>query len=75
MPHSTFDRMFPQSPNPPLFESCQQVIDALWDGEYERAAQALQDYLAQAGQRAQLQPKVLAVLPETQLPAYLVRRT
>lgn len=44
-------------------------------GEYERAAQALQDYLAQARKRAQLQLKVLAVLPETQLPAYLVRQT
>ncbi|KAF1054184.1 GntR family transcriptional regulator [Delftia sp. WSY_14] len=73
--HSTFDRMFPQSPNPPLLENCRQVIDALWDGEYERAAQALQDYLAQARKRAQLQLKVLSVLPEAQLPAYLVRQS
>ncbi|WP_310635804.1 GntR family transcriptional regulator [Delftia acidovorans] len=72
--HSTFCRMFPQSPNPPLTENCRQVVDALWEGEYERAAQALQDYLAQARKRAQLQLKVLAVLPETQLPAYLVRQ-
>lgn len=73
--HSTFCRMFPQSPNPPLTENCRQIVDALWEGEYERAAQALQDYLAQARKRAQLQLKVLAVLPETQLPAYLVRQT
>ncbi|MDR3016652.1 MAG: GntR family transcriptional regulator [Delftia acidovorans] len=73
--HSTFSRMFPQSPNPPLTENCRQIVDALWEGEYERAAQALQDYLAQARKRAQLQLKVLAVLPETQLPAYLVRQT
>jgi DNA-binding GntR family transcriptional regulator len=72
--HSTFCRMFPQSPNPPLTENCRQIVDALWEGEYERAAQALQDYLAQARKRAQLQLKVLAVLPETQLPAYLVRQ-
>lgn len=72
--HSTFSRMFPQSPNPPLTENCRQIVDALWEGEYERAAQALQDYLAQARRRAQLQLKVLAVLPETQLPAYLVRQ-
>lgn len=72
--HSTFCRMFPQSPNPPLTENCRQIVDALWEGEYERAAQALQDYLAQARRRAQLQLKVLAVLPETQLPAYLVRQ-
>ncbi|MBN9321764.1 MAG: GntR family transcriptional regulator [Delftia acidovorans] len=72
--HSTFCRMFPQSPNPPLTENCRQVVDALWEGEFERAAQALQDYLAQARKRAQLQLKVLAVLPETQLPAYLVRQ-
>ena len=73
--HSTFSRMFPQSPNPPLTENCRQIVDALWEREYERAAQALQDYLAQARKRAQLQLKVLAVLPETQLPAYLVRQT
>lgn len=73
--HSTFGRMFPHSPNPPLHENCRQVIDALWMGEYEQAAQALQGYLAQARKRAQLQLKVLAVLPETQLPAYLVRQT
>ena len=73
--HSTFCRMFPQSPNPPLTENCRQIVDALWEGDYERAAQALQDYLAQARKRAQLQLKVLAVLPETQLPAYLVRQT
>ena len=73
--HSTFCRMFPQSPNPSLQGSCLQVVEALCEQRYEQAAQALLDYLAQARKRAQLQLKVLSVLPEPQLPAYLVRQS
>lgn len=72
--HSTFCRMFPQSPHPLLQDSCLLVVEALREQQYEQAAQALQDYLAQARKRAQMQLKVLSVLPEPQLPAYLVRQ-
>lgn len=73
--HSTFCRMFPHSPNPSLQHPCLQVVEALCEQRYEQAAQALLDYLAQARKRAQLQLKALSVLPEPQLPAYLVRQS
>lgn len=72
--HSTFCRMFPHSPNPSLQHHCLQVVEALCEQRYEQAAQALLDYLAQARKRAQWQLKALSVLPEPQLPAYLVRQ-
>lgn len=72
---SIFCRMFPQSPNPSLQGSGLQVVEALCEQRYGQAAQELLDYLAQARKRAQLQLKALSVLPEPQLPAYLLRQS
>ena len=72
--HRIFCRMFPQAPHPGLHEHCRQVLDALGDQAPDRAAQALRDYLAQARKRAQLQLKVLSVLPEPEVPSYLLRQ-
>lgn len=69
-----FCGIFPQPAHPALHQGCLQVMEALCDGDYGLAAQAMEQYLEQARKRAQRQLKVLSVLPEPQVPSYLVRQ-
>lgn len=71
--HQTFCRMFHQPVHPALIDEYRQIVEHLCEGRYAQAAEALAAHLQAARKRTQQQLKVLAVLPEPPLPAYLVR--